>query len=56
MFWQDRFHDRSIRQPERLDKLIAYVIENPLKAMLGAEWRDYPWIGGSLLEDTPPAT
>jgi REP element-mobilizing transposase RayT len=53
-FWQERFHDRGICRTEQMDELIAYVIENPLKAMLGADWRDYPWTGGELLEDTPP--
>ena len=49
--WQESFHDHGVRRSERMDELIKYVAENPQRAGIMADWRDYPWPGGSLLED-----
>jgi len=49
--WQESFHDHGVRRTENMDELIKYVIENPQEAGLVSDWQDYPWIGGSLLED-----
>ena len=49
--WQGSFHDHGVRRTENMDELIKYVVENPLHAGLVSDWQDYPWIGGSLLED-----
>jgi putative transposase len=49
--WQESFHDHGVRQAERMDELVRYVIENPQRAGLIDDWRDYPRIGGSLFGD-----
>ena len=43
--WQDSFYDRIIRRPEELGQKVRYVLENPVRAGLVAEWRDYPFTG-----------
>ncbi len=49
--WQESFYDHGVRRSERMDDLIAYVIKNPVDAGLVPDWQDYPWIGGSLIDD-----
>ena len=49
--WQESFHDHGVRRSERMDELVRYVTENPQRAGLVADWREYPWLGGILLED-----
>jgi putative transposase len=47
--WQESFHDHGVRQSERMDELVKYVLENPQRAGLVDDWHDYPWLGGRLL-------
>jgi putative transposase len=49
--WQESFYDHGVRQSEKMDDLVKYVIENPQVEGLVADWRDYPWIGGTLIEE-----
>lgn len=49
--WQESFHDHGVRRAERMEELAKYVTENPQRAGLVAEWQDYPWTGGTLLEE-----
>ncbi|HYP61967.1 MAG TPA: transposase [Thermomicrobiales bacterium] len=49
--WQESFHDHGVRRSERMDELVAYVLQNPVDAGLATDWQDYPWIGGSLIDD-----
>jgi putative transposase len=51
--WQGSYHDHGIRRTENMDELVKYVLENPQVAGLIEDWREYRWIGGTLLE-TPP--
>ena len=48
--WQERFHDRGIRESEKMDDVIHYVVANPVDDGLVADWREWPWIGGELIE------
>jgi REP element-mobilizing transposase RayT len=52
--WQQSFYDHGVRRTEKMDELIRYVVENPQEAGLVTDWQDYPWLGGLLLEPTPP--
>ena len=49
VLWQDSFYDHGVRKSERMDDLVAYVVENPVKAGIVQDWRDYQWIGGRLV-------
>ena len=51
--WQERFHDRGIRRSEKMEDVVGYVVANPVDAGLVADWREWPWIGGELLETGP---
>ncbi len=48
--WQGSFHDHGVRRSERMDDLVRYVLENPVKAGLVTDWKDYEWSGGELVE------
>jgi putative transposase len=51
--WQQSFYDHGVRRSEHMDELITYVVENPQRAGFVADWHDYPWLGGTLLEPAP---
>ncbi len=50
-FWQERFHDRGIREHEDMSRWVAYITNNPVEAGLVEYWDEYPWIGGELLNE-----
>jgi hypothetical protein len=42
-FWQHESYDRSIRDQEEWERVIAYVLNNPVKAGLVTDWQDWPF-------------
>ena len=42
-FWQHESYDHVVRDEGELDRIINYVIENPVKAGLVKHWRDWEW-------------
>jgi putative transposase len=42
-FWQEESYDHVIRDAEGLERVIHYVIGNPVKAGLVESWRDWAW-------------
>ena len=42
--WQEESFDRVLRRSEKLDEKIAYVLGNPVRKGLVADWREYKWI------------
>ncbi len=52
--WQKDFHDRLLRREENLIDHIRYIANNPVRAGLVQDWRDYPLIGSDVvrLEET----
>lgn len=40
--WQPGYHDRQVRQHERLDHYIHYLVGNPLRWSLAKHPKDYP--------------
>jgi REP element-mobilizing transposase RayT len=42
-FWQEDWFDRWMRHEAELTKTIAYIRNNPVKAKLASQWRDYRW-------------
>lgn len=42
-FWQDESFDRTIRHRPDLIAKINYVLNNPIKAGLVKEWKDWKW-------------
>lgn len=43
-FWQQESYDHVIRNQEEFNRIVRYVINNPVKAGLVAKWEDYPYI------------
>ena len=41
-FWQAESYDHVVR-PGELDRIISYVLENPVKARLVNEWQKWPY-------------
>jgi REP element-mobilizing transposase RayT len=43
--WQRSFHDHLLRRNEDINRTLLYMLENPVRANLVAEWVRYPWCG-----------
>jgi len=41
--WQEESFDHVLRSSENLDAKVAYVLQNPVRRGLVAEWQEYPW-------------
>ena len=44
--WQDRFIDRIIRNEKELEKLIRYILDNPVRKDLVNDYKQWPYFGG----------
>ncbi|MBE2198715.1 MAG: hypothetical protein IAE79_08905 [Anaerolinea sp.] len=42
-FWQPESYDHVVRDEAELLRIRRYVLENPVKAGLVAQWEDWPW-------------
>jgi putative transposase len=49
-FWQDSFWDHFLRAEEAVEPVVAYVLNNPVRAGLVQEWREYPFSGSLVWE------
>jgi REP element-mobilizing transposase RayT len=43
--WQRSFWDHFLRSTDDLAVVVAYILNNPVRAGLVQEWRDYPFAG-----------
>jgi putative transposase len=48
--WQVSFWDRFLRADEQVEQAVAYVLNNPVRAGLVSEWRQYPYAGSLVFE------
>jgi REP element-mobilizing transposase RayT len=51
-FWQHESYDHVVRSPGDLGRIIAYILNNPVKARLVTKWTDWPFT--YLKEDLTP--
>ena len=42
-FWQKESYDHYVRNQKELQNIIAYILNNPVKAGLVERWEDYPF-------------
>lgn len=42
-FWQDESYDHVVKSIDELERVISYVLENPVKAGLAKDWEDWKW-------------
>jgi len=54
--WQSGFHDRALRHVESLREAGFYIINNPVRAGLVKQWRDYPllYIDSTIAAEAAP--
>jgi len=42
-FWQDESYDHIVRDQAELERIVKYVLYNPVKARLVNDWKDWKW-------------
>jgi len=45
--WQPGFHDRVLREADDTRAVVAYILQNPVRAGLVKRAGDYPWTGSA---------
>ena len=45
--WQDGYYDRILRNDEQTVVVARYILENPVRAGLVTDFRDYPFSGSN---------
>ena len=43
MFWQDESYDHIVRDQAELERVVKYVLNNPVKAGLANDWEEWKW-------------
>jgi len=51
-FWQKESWDRMVRDEEEFYRIIAYILNNPVKAKLAKRWQEHPytWLNAEYQE------
>jgi REP-associated tyrosine transposase len=44
IFWQDESYDHFVRDDAELERIIKYVLYNPVKASMVDEWKKWKWL------------
>ena len=52
MFWQKGYYDHILREHEDIRVVARYIADNPVRAGIVRDYRDYPFTG-SLVGDVP---
>jgi putative transposase len=42
-FWQSESYDHYVRDPSELKRILTYNVQNPVKAGLVGDWREWPY-------------
>ncbi len=42
-FWQAESYDHVVRNADEFNRIVSYILYNPVKAGLAREWDDYPY-------------
>lgn len=42
-FWQHESYDHVVRNEREYERILAYIVNNPVKAGLVADWQDWPY-------------
>lgn len=43
-FWQHESYDHAVRDERELMRIVKYILDNPVKAGLVADWQEYPFL------------
>jgi len=52
-FWEHESYDHYVRDAAEFDRIVNYVLNNPVKAGLVADQNDWPWGYRRQPEDVP---
>ena len=52
-FWNHEYYDHYIRDYDQFYAIVFYIINNPVKAKLVTDWKDwkYTWLSEDLMND-----
>lgn len=42
-FWQHESYDHAVRDADEKERILHYILNNPVKAKLVEQWTDWPW-------------
>lgn len=42
-FWEHENYDHVVRNDDEFDRIVNYVLQNPVKARLVQNWQEWPW-------------
>ncbi len=50
-FWQHESYDHVVRNEREYERILAYIVNNPVKAGLVSDWQEWPYtfVVGQLL-------
>ena len=48
--WQTSYHDRFLRKDDDVQVAVEYILNNPVRRGIVAEWRQYPFCGSLVCE------
>ena len=48
--WQTSFYDHFLRKEEDIEKVVMYVLNNPVRKGLVSEWMEYHYSGSLVFE------
>ena len=48
--WQKDFYDHILRKDEEIEKHVRYILANPERKKLVANWKEYPYKGSTLYD------
>ncbi len=43
-FWQHESYDHVVRDEREYERILAYIVNNPVKAGLVEDWREWPYM------------
>ncbi len=46
--WQKDFYDHILRKDENIKNQVTYILENPIRAGLVNDWKEYPFKGSTI--------
>jgi putative transposase len=42
-FWQEETYDHVVRNPDEFERIVKYIVQNPVKAKLVTDWQAWRW-------------
>lgn len=49
--WQENYHEHVLRNDEDVEKVIKYILHNPVRAGIVRNYYDYPYSGSLVIDN-----